>query len=195
MKLPTTHHVGNVILTFDRPLTDPGVCMFLILKEKKNKSDRRRKRKRVGAGKWSLPGGATEVFDRSQKHAAQRELYEESGDVWRMPLGDLRKVGLLKGMQCAKRNSVSWEDAQLKWIVHVYMTVIPQDLKDLHRLSKGIVDRRWFPLHSLPYDNMLTPDRTWMPPLFKGEQHLIEVLFDYQFEKMIETRLSPRRFS
>lgn len=195
MKRKISHHVGNLILAFDRSKSNSRTRLFLVQKEPKNKDDDQRKRKRVGIGRWVPPGGGREDFDHSQKHAAKRELWEESGEKWKIPVGDLRRVGLLQGYDADKRFPRIWNRARLKWIVHIYETVIPKDICNRFGLSKGIVNAGWFPITALPWDKMMRSDKYWLPLLISGQQLLVKVLFDYDTGRAIDYDLKIREFS
>ena len=178
-------HIGNVILAYDRPKDQRGARLFLVKKERRNKKDIRRKRKRVGIGKRVPPGGAYKPSDPSQRHAAQRELWEETGNSWWIPIGSLHKVAELEGYEPRPDSPQSWRRARLKWVVHIYETVIPDHLHGSFRLSKGIVEAGWHPARRLPWREMINGDRFWLPRLVKGQKLRIKVLFDYDFERVV----------
>lgn len=190
----STPYEGNIILAFDRDKNDAEARLYLVKKAPKDKKDDQRKRKRVGIGKWVPAGGGRKSSDNSAKAGARRELFEESGDRWKIPMGDFHKVGLLEGYDTEESLPQSWENARLKWVVPIYETVIPEWLRDDHRPSKGIVKTGWFSIRSLPWDEMIDGDRSWMPRLIKGECLHIKVLFDYRFEKVVRRKIVARDF-
>lgn len=116
---------------------------------------------------WVPPGGGTEFSDKSQKHAAQRELREETG--LRLPLKAFRKAGALKG-----HNGSADE---LLWLVHIYLVADDCDERRLV-LGHDLTELRWFPVSRLPFKRMLTGDRDWIPKIINGEKLMIDIVFD-----------------
>ena len=141
-----------------------GMRMLLLLKAPKNKDDSRRKRKRVGYGLWVPPGGGTESFDKSQKHAAQRELLEETGLLF--PLSSFRKVGILKGFLD--------DTGRPTWLVHLYL-VMTKGLNIPIIPGEGLTKARWFPASKLPFDRMLAGDKDWIPKIIVGDKLIVSV--------------------
>ena len=162
--MKTKTHIGNVTIVLNKRSESAVICTALVLKAPKSKADSKRKRKRVGYGLWVPPGGATEAFDKSQKHAAQRELWEETGIS--LPLKTFCKVGVLKGFIGSTVKPL--------WIVHLYlaktfgpaMKLIP---------GPGLLKAEWFLVSKLPFDRMLTGDKDWIPRIIKGEKLLVQV--------------------
>lgn len=164
MKMP--RHTGNVTIVLREPIGRNPAQILLGLKPPKNKADDGRKRKRVGAGKWVPPGGGTESGDKSQKHAAQRELLEETGLSF--PLSAFRKVGALRGYNGSANH--------LLWLVHIY-TVTTGRLKQKPIPGPGLVKLRWFMASRLPFEKMLTGDRDWIPRIIQGQKLAIKIVF------------------
>jgi len=70
-------NIGNLVIVLDKPFGDPTGRILLGCKHEKNESDERRKRERVGIGKYVPCGGGLKPSDLSHKHGARRELFEE----------------------------------------------------------------------------------------------------------------------
>jgi ADP-ribose pyrophosphatase YjhB (NUDIX family) len=158
-------HIGNVTLVLDQ--NGASKRLLLVLKPPKSKADDKRKRKRVGAGLWVPPGGGTEALDKSQKHAAQRELREETDLQY--PLRSFRKVGVLKGYNGSAD--------ELIWLVHLYLVIKNSD-KQHPVVGDGVRKLKWFPISRLPFKHMLTGDRDWIPRIIKGDKLMIQIVFN-----------------
>ncbi len=164
--MKTPKHVGNVTIVLRKGVGSKPTQILLGLKPPKNKADDKRNRKRVGADKWVPPGGGTESGDKSQKHAAQRELLEETG--LNFSLSSFKKVGMLRGYN----GSVE----QPLWLVHIYLvTTASQALGPT--AGPGLVKLQWFGVSRLPFNKMLTGDRDWIPRVIKGEKLTIKIVF------------------
>ena len=104
-------HVANVTLILDGQIDDRNRKLLLGLKRPKNQADEKRKRKKVGSGLFVPPGGGVKPSDKSQRHGAQREVFEETG--FRFPLKDFKKVGTLRGYMDSYQKPL--------WLVHLYL--------------------------------------------------------------------------
>ena len=176
-------HIGNVAIILNGALGKPETSLLLGLKRPKNKSDSKRKRRRIGIGCWVPPGGATKRSDKSQKHAVQREVLEETGLFF--PLQSFRKAGVLRG----------YIDSPTvpKWLVHIYLiidlsgqTVVPN--------KKEYVKMRRFPLLNLPFKKMLQGDREWLPRIARGEKLSIRIRANENTDRAFSIDIRPVRF-
>ncbi|MBP6858229.1 MAG: NUDIX domain-containing protein [Candidatus Pacebacteria bacterium] len=190
-------HDGSITFAFDSAERTQETRIFLIKNAPRNVKDRSRRRKRVGINKWMPPGGGRNPSDWSQKHGAQRELYEESGRRWKIPLGNLRRVGVLECYKTAKGSPRSFERATLKWVVHLYETVIPEWLYTSKpaRPSKGISKVQWFPIYLLPWHEMLDDVELWIPRMINGEQLRVRILRHYRTGRLMSHEIIPEQFS
>jgi 8-oxo-dGTP pyrophosphatase MutT (NUDIX family) len=174
-------NIGNVTLVLDTA-SHANRRLLLVLKAPKDKADAKRKRKRVGAGRWVPPGGGTEPFDKSQKHAAQRELREET--KLRFPLKVFRKVGVLEGYNGSAD--------ELLWLVHLYLIVV-NGIKQRIVPGHKLLESRWFPISRLPFRQMLTGDRDWIPRIINGEKLVIKIVFDKDESNVKSKAVKPIR--
>ena len=149
-------------------------------KRPKGKKDAKRKRKRIGIGRWVPPGGATESNDKSQKHAAQRELRQETGLVF--PLKSFQKGGVLRGYI----NSTDMPT----WLVHIYL-VDASAAKQTFVPNEEYVEMRWFPLSELPFEKMLQGDRDWLPKIVKGQKLSIRIVANENADKAFSIVIEP----
>lgn len=170
--MKTATHVGNVIIVLDRSISRNNPRILLGCKRPKEENDERRKRKRIGIDSWVPPGGATEDDDKSQKHAAQRELYQETGLVF--PLNLFRKVGVLRGYT----KSIDLPT----WLVHIYL-VDASEKTQAFVPNEEYVEMRWFLLSELPFEKMLQGDRDWLPKIAKGQKLSIKIIANENGDK------------
>jgi 8-oxo-dGTP pyrophosphatase MutT (NUDIX family) len=190
-------HDGSITFAFDSVRRTQETRIFLIKNAPKNEEDDTRRRKRVGINKWMPPGGGRNPSDRSQKHGARRELFEESGYQWKVPLASMRRVGVLECYETGVGSPRSFERATLKWVVHLYETVIPQWMQSARppRPSKGISKVQWFPIYLLPWHEMLDDGKLWIPRMINGEQLRVRILRHYRTNKLMSHEIIPERFS
>jgi len=174
--MKTNHSVGNVTLVTGNTIGSKKDFLLLGLKRPKEKSDEKRKRKIVGSNCWVPPGGATESFDKSQKHSAQRELLQETG--LSVPLKSFEKVGILKG----------YFDNKLRWVVHLYR-VVTSGTYPLQYPRKEYVDMQWFPVFRLPFDKMIPGDKSWIPRILKGEKLSISIFAGSEVNNLKFTKI------
>ena len=172
-KLTKTTYTGNLILIVDGDPTLPTSRIFLGRKCKKQKGEdasrhNAGKHKRVAAGLWTAPGGRTEKTDSSQKMAAKRECFEETG--LRFPVKDFEQVGLL--------TSYIGEDAETPtWSVIIYRVIDPSAIRDVEQRPVVWKEIGWFEVNHLPRD-MIASDKEWLPQLFHGQYLSITVRLD-----------------
>ena len=173
-------HIGNVVLILNRPANGSNPSILMGRKRPSKKSDQKRKRKKVGSGKWVPPGGGTELTDKSQKHAAQREILQETGLFF--PLSGFKKVGTLKGY-------LDRSSAPL-WLVHLYMVIADKQASQSTFVpNEEYVDMRWFPLSDLPFADMLPGDRDWIPRLIQGEKLSVKLFFEGQARDLVSKEI------
>lgn len=178
MKIAT--HIGNVTIVLDRPHGQNNPLILMGHKRPKEKKDEKRKRKRIGADRWVPPGGATENDDTSQKHAAQRELRQETGLDF--PLKSFRKVGVLRGY-------INSTDIPT-WLVHIYM--VDASVKEQVCVpNEEYVEMRWFPLSKLPFEKMLQGDRNWLPKIARGQKLSIRIVANENADKAFSINIRP----
>lgn len=177
-------HIGNVVLILDHLANTSNASILMGRKRSPKKSDQKRKRKKVGSGKWVPPGGGTESSDKSQKHAAQREILQETGLFF--PLSGFKKVGTLKGY--FDRSSAPL------WLVHLYMVIADKQASQSTFVpNEEYVDMRWFSLANLPFADMLPGDRDWIPRLIQGEKLSIKLFFEGQARDLVSEEIKPIR--
>ena len=181
MKIKT--HIGNVAVILNSPVGKPENSLLLGLKRPKNKSDNKRKRRRIGIGRWVLPGGVTKCSDKSQKHAVQREVCEETGLLF--PLQSFRKAGVLRGY-------INSPDTP-QWLVHIYL-VIDLTGRTITPNKKEYTAMKWFPLSKLPFDKMLQGDREWLPRIARGEKLSIKIRANENADKAFSIDIRPVHF-
>lgn len=158
-------HIGNVTIVIDRSTDHNDPLVLLGLKRPKDKMDLKRKRKRIGVGHWVPPGGATEKTDKSQKHAAQRELSQEAHLFF--PLHSFKKVAILRGY-LNKTNLPTW-------LVHIYLVDASKSDRKFSP-NEEYVKMNWFRLSKLPFKQMLQGDRDWLPRVVSGQKLSIRIV-------------------
>jgi len=158
-------HIGNVVLIVGKPAGCRTTQLLMGKKRPKKKDDQNRKRKKIGSNCWVPPGGGTESYDKSQKHAAQREILQETGLSF--PLKSFKKVGVLRGFISSQTEPL--------WIVHLYLVV--EKFNRLFVFGEEYVDMKWFPVTKLPFRHMLPGDIYWIPRLIKGEMLAVDLCF------------------
>lgn len=110
------------------------------------------KKRGFGKGKWNGFGGKVEKGETIEE-AAIRELKEESN----LQANWLNKVGIL---------NFEFMNSTPKLNVHVFTTTSytgePQESDEMKP--------QWYPIHSIPYDNMWADDKYWYPLLLKDSK-------------------------
>ncbi len=191
--LPKPRHIGSNILAFDRDKRFPhGPDLFMGFKPPQNRSDRRgHKRETIGPGKWSIAGGGFEPrIDRSGVHTARRELFEESGEVWWLPLRCFSCIGILD-VYHGHHASISWQEAEYIWRVHLFEVVIPFNLRNDHRPNGEYVKTAWHSVSRLPWRRMVASDRLWLPRLIAGEKLRIRLMRNHLTKKVLKCEMTP----
>ncbi len=112
------------------------------------------KKRGHGMGYWNGVGGKLEEGETPEDCAIRESLEEMNANI-----KNLNKLGTLKFYD------VSEDD----WYVYVFRAEIDGEPKESEE-SKP----KWFPLDSIPYDDMWEDDRYWLPLVidnlhFKGE--------------------------
>lgn len=136
--------------------------------------------KKIGFGenRWNGAGGKAEEAEEFEE-AARREMKEEFGIS---PLG-LEKVAEI---------TFTFPNKSWNQVVHVYLT----------RSWEGEITEsdemkpEWFPISEIPFDEMWSADRLWLPEVLKGEKIRARFSFDVDqqvLEQEIRTGL-PLRF-
>jgi 8-oxo-dGTP pyrophosphatase MutT (NUDIX family) len=172
-------HIGNITLILDGPVGGQNTCILLGTKRPKQKADERRKRKKVGSGYMVPPGGATKPSDKSQKHAAQREVREETGLTF--PLAAFKKVAILRGY---------FDEGAPTWLVHIYMVsdiMVPQPVKP----NEEFQNMGWYLIYDPPFGSMMSGDLLWLPQLLKGQKLSIRLRFAGDTDKVVSHTLQP----
>ena len=118
------------------------------------------KKRGVGEGFFNGPGGKIEEQDESPRHAARRELKEET----RVEPGELEKVGEL--------DFVFGQDPFQR--VHVFRTEKHEGEPEETEEARP----EWFDIDEMPYDQMWADDRYWMPLMFEGLSFRAHFSFD-----------------
>lgn len=170
--MATAAHTGNVIIVLDKPVGKSNPSILLGRKRPKKDNGAKRKRKRIGVGRWVPPGGATEYADKSQKHAAQRELRQETGLV--LPLKSFEKVGILKGYTDLS--------GSMTWLVHIYLVNAGKNWQSFVP-NEEYFEMKWFQLSKLPFDKMLEGDREWLPKIARGKKLSIKLVSNPNADK------------
>ena len=162
--MKTKTHIGNVVIILDKPIGHPRLRVLMGHKRPRDERDKKRSRQRIGIGRWVPPGGGTEPNDKSQKHAAQREVWQETG--LHFPLRSFRKAGVLKGYAASI--------AKPLWLVHIYTVHAPPD-NQAFAPNDEYTEMKWFSLSGLPFEQMLPGDRQWIPKVARGQMLMIKI--------------------
>lgn len=113
-----------------------------------------------GAGRWNGFGGKVEEGETIEE-AAKRELEEESS---------------LKAEEMIKRGVLTFEFEQHPEILEVHVFYAnsyfgePKESKEMKP--------QWFLVNEIPYDNMWSDDKYWLPLLLDGKKFKGTFLFD-----------------
>ncbi len=178
--MKTKTNIGNVTLVLDGPIGARNTYLLLGLKRPKRKGDGKRQRKRVGSSRWIPPGGGTERIDKSQKHSARREVFQETGLLF--SLRDFRKVGILN----------AFINDQRVWMVHLYL-ITKGSRNAVLSPNEEYVDMRWFKASELPFGKMLNGDDLWIPRLLKGQKLIIWLHFKGDLNRLVSNQVKKIR--
>jgi len=120
-----------------------------------------------GAEKWNAPGGKVK-FAESPEKTAKREVKEETGLI----VNDIKNVGVLNFM----------EEGGKWFAVHVFKTSsYSGEMKDS---QEGKL--KWFSTKNLPYEEMWSDDKIWLPHLLANKTFQGAFLFDKGFKNMLK---------
>lgn len=125
----------------------------------------------LGKYRWKPLSGEL-LSGESPIEGAKREAYEESGLEVRQlePCGELRCF---------------FEGKQEEWIIYLFATSSFEG--ELRSSEEGIV--RWFPIDELPYDEMWTDDKHWLPHVLDGKKVVGSFHFDADGSKLLDFSL------
>jgi 8-oxo-dGTP pyrophosphatase MutT (NUDIX family) len=179
--MKTKPHIANVVLIVKDNTNHSTTYLLLGKKHPKRKSDLKRKNQKMGDGKWVPPGGKTEFSDKSQKHAAQREIFQETGLFF--PLSSFGKVGVLRGYLDQKILPI--------WLVHLYIVIVDKPV--LPTPNEEYVDMQWFLTTKLPFEAMLAGDRKWIPRIIRGEKLSVKIFFKQETGNLLSTEIKKIR--
>ncbi len=118
------------------------------------------KKRGFGAGRWNGFGGHVEK-DEEIRDAAVREVHEEAG----IEVVDMEKHGVIE---------FSWESRPDVLEVHVFRAT---DFRG-EPAESDEMRPEWFHVHDIPFDDMWSDDRHWLPLLLEGKRFTAEFLFD-----------------
>ncbi len=120
-----------------------------------------KKKRGLGKGKWNGPGGKVDDAE-DIEFAASREVLEEIGIVPDSPV----KVGELE-FYIDGKDEIDW---------HVFVFVA-DEYDGIEKESEEAVPK-WFPTNKIPYDEMWTDDRIWMPLMLERKSFKGRFYFD-----------------
>ncbi|MEK7067954.1 MAG: 8-oxo-dGTP diphosphatase [Patescibacteria group bacterium] len=131
------------------------------------------KKVRWGAGRWNGFGGGVKGRELIEM-AARREVLEECG----LEINQMQKVGLI-GFEFAN-------DPMSFLEVHIFLsddfTGEPQETDEMRP--------KWFDIKDIPYDEMWTVDKFWLPQILEGKKIRGRVLYsDDKTQKIISKDL------
>ncbi len=118
------------------------------------------KKRGFGAGRWNGFGGKVEKGE-SVEAAARRELREEISII----AGEMLPRGVM---------NFSWQDQLREIQMHVFeVTDFSGEPAESEEMRP-----RWFSVQDIPYDDMWTDDRFWLPLFLAGKNFKGDILFD-----------------
>lgn len=130
------------------------------------------KKRGVGKGKWNGVGGKI-MTDETVEMATIRECQEEIGATPR----DLKKVAELE---------FQIPSQQFHNYTHVYLTTSWEgQIQETEEMAP-----RWFQLDAIPYDQMWSDDKLWLPLVLQGEKLKALFVFD-EHEQIVSSELGP----
>ena len=130
------------------------------------------KKRGFGVGKWNGVGGKVKDGE-SVYEAMVRETFEEVG----VTVKESQKVAELVFYNYDGSNSL---DANM--LVDVYIATA----WDGDPIESDEMAPKWFDLSNLPYDQMWSDDRYWLPEILKGRRVRFSALFSGDGEQMEE---------
>ncbi|MBP6858721.1 MAG: 8-oxo-dGTP diphosphatase [Candidatus Pacebacteria bacterium] len=118
------------------------------------------KKKGFGVGRWNGFGGKVEIGEAIDA-AAAREVREEAGIN---PL-DIKKVGILE---------FEFQNDSKVMEVHIFSaTKFSGDPVESDEMRP-----QWFDINKIPFDDMWSDDRYWLPMVIQGKKFTGRFLFD-----------------
>ncbi|KMO85438.1 DNA mismatch repair protein MutT [Megasphaera cerevisiae DSM 20462] len=122
-----------------------------------------KKKRGFGVSKWNGFGGKIEIGE-TFRQCAIRELDEETGIV--ALVDDLEAVGILDFRFSANPN--------LDHISYIYF------IRNYKGIPKETEEMKpcWFPVQTIPYDEMWKGDRVWLPLLLNGHKIVGTICFE-----------------
>jgi len=134
------------------------------------------KKRGFGEGKWNGVGGKVDEGE-TIEHAALRETEEEIGVT--AEESDLEAMGILHFRS-------AWNE-KLNWDVHVFILRTwrgePQESEEMRP--------QWYPSNQLPFDNMWSDDKYWLPHVLAGEKIIGDFEFDKNEADFVEFSIKP----
>ena len=125
---------------------------------------------KFGEGKWNGPGGKIEKWE-APAASAVREVKEETN----LDVRNLDQAGLL----------IFNEEGGEEFAVHVFRT---EDFSGTPKESEE-GELKWFPVDSLPFEEMWEDDRVWFPKVLSRDPFRGRFRFTKGFKKLIEYRM------
>lgn len=118
------------------------------------------KKKGFGVGRWNGFGGKVEEGE-TIENGAKRELKEES---------------CLEAIDIDKRGIIEFEFENDPKILEVHIFSVKNfngEIKETDEMKP-----EWFDIYKIPYEQMWTDDKHWLPLLLKGSKFKGKFLFD-----------------
>lgn len=128
------------------------------------------KKRGFGAGRWNGFGGHVEEGE-TVEETARREVKEEAG----IEIDHIEKRGIIE---------FAWKGKEEILEVHIFYG---SDFVGEPTESEEMKPQ-WFPLDQIPYDEMWSDDRYWLPLFLEGKKFEASFLFDGK-DKVIKHEL------
>ena len=136
-------------------------------------------------GKWVSPGGKTKSTDRSEIHAAQREVREETG--LSLPRLAFQNMGSILAVR---------PDGYELWRIYIYLAFVDYHLMSKIRPERGKFDAvQWFNADLLPQREMVPTDRLWMPRTLALERLSMVFTFSDKSGRIIQPQITSQGFA
>ena len=129
------------------------------------------KKRGFGVGRWNGFGGKLES-DETVEESAIRELKEESG----VEAVDMFKNGMI---------NFAFESNEEVLEVHIFSV---NSFKG-EPIETEEMRPEWFPVDEIPYGNMWTSDKYWLPLLLEGKKFRGNFLFDRPSDKEYSAKI------